>query len=166
MKIVLRPTLSEFLFLIIWAGVAALIFYAAYLGSWSFGYAGDHNSGYQVFRKWSPDMLTLGLLTFGMILLAGATELLARSVTLDSEFLSSRSPLGLYRQALRRADIADVRVSRILGWGRVVEVLLKGRWIVFVANARFTDTPDLYLAPEKTSNQLPDPTSESGRGSS
>jgi hypothetical protein len=159
MKTVIRPSFIELLFLLMWAGVAALIAYAAYRGSWSLSYTGDINSRYVISKKWSPDMFTLGFLMVGAILLAAATELFARSVIIDGEFVSSRSPLGLYRQQLRRAEIRGFRISRVFGWGQVLEVMFAGKWIVFLANSRFKDCPSSYIEMEKTSNPLQTPAS-------
>jgi hypothetical protein len=107
------------------------------------------------------------MFAFGVFLLAGAMELLARSVTIDDEFVSSRSPLGICRQKLRRADIADVRVGSVHSLGRVVEILFQGRWIVFVGNARFKECPLRYLAAEGGSKwRMHEPTTARGPASS
>lgn len=64
------------------------------------------------------------------------SEVNLRTVTIDDDFISQRSPFGIYRQKLRHDDLSGVRVTRMTR-GDVVEVCHRGRWIFFCSNRTF-----------------------------
>lgn len=153
MKKVLYPALGEVLLLLCWTCAAVAFLYLAYRSAWVLSYSGESVATGTIVRRFAPDAFSFGLLLLGLLILAIAWELLGRSVTIGAEGLRSRSPIGLYRQSVRKAEIADFRVTSIRGWGRIVEFKVGGRWIVFLANSRFADRTGFYLQAARDSER-------------
>src|ERR1035437_2196897 len=72
--------------------------------------------------------IIVALLVYCMI----SSEVNFRLVTVNDAFISSRGPLRIYRQNLDLREVGDIRQTT-MRLGSTIEVLYRGRWIVFAS---------------------------------
>lgn len=144
-KTVIRPTLREILSLFLWVFFAVSLAFSVYPISRRTNVHGNLHSGYVISETWSPGFFEICMLLTAFIVLVIAVELFARSVTVDGKFISCGSPLGIFRQKIKRSEISDFRLSQGAPGHFRLELRVNGRWIVFRGNSRFKDHHPEYL---------------------